>query len=403
MTNKKIFDKIEINENKSINSVYIKNNDGFLAISDSNISNGIDIIEDIVIIKNTNDINKIKKVNPNSYIGQKAYSKNKYFVENNNESKVSIINFTNTNLKLTKITNNLSVLKTKKLDKSDKSSKSDKSDNSDENNIELDLGQIILINKNLNTKELAKLYKIAIETKTKYFEYLKLPEHIKTDLNDNEFLILASVLSNNENNTSTSNNNNNTNNNNDENSNKSKNNNSNLKELKELNELEKLEKDLVATMIKSCNKSLKSMKISFGILDYITAEGITIDDLVEAGMELCVGIEVTKELKLKLKKQILKSLEDLNVIALLMTAIRVEEDFQNNRLREVDVGDDPAYLYTDEVLGIAIATQIAGTKAMFNFKRYDEAKPGIISKLGPMLDDIFAGLVAGAMSKIFEE
>lgn len=381
LTNKKIFDKIEINENKSINSVYIKNNDGFLAISDSNISNGIDIIEDIVIIKNTNDINKVKKVNHNSYIGQKAYSKNNYFVENNKESKVSIINFTNTNLKLTKITNNLSVLKTKKLGKSDKTDKSDKSDKADGNNIELDLGQIILINKNLNTKELAKLYKIAIETKTKYFEYLKIPEHIKTDLNDNEFLILASVLSN-------------------DNNNESKNTNSNLNELYEL---EKLEKDLVAKMLKSCNKSLKSMKISFGILDYITAEGIIIDDLVEAGMEICVGIEVTKELKLKLKRQILKSLEDLNVIALLMTAIRVEEDFQNNRLREVDVGDDPAYLYTDEVLGIAIATQIAGTKAMFNFKRYDEAKPGIISKLGPMLDDIFAGLVAGAMSKIFEE
>ncbi len=47
--------------------------------------------------------------------------------------------------------------------------------------------------------------------------------------------------------------------------------------------------------------------------------------------------------------------------------------------------------------------QIAGTKAIFNFKRYDEEKPGVIGKLGPVLDDVFAGLVADCMSKIFEE
>ena len=74
-----------------------------------------------------------------------------------------------------------------------------------------------------------------------------------------------------------------------------------------------------------------------------------------------------------------------------------------NRIREVAVDDDSAYLYTDEVLGMAISNQIAGTKATFNFKRYDEAKPGIIYGLPPMLDDIFAGLIAGCMSKIFEE
>ena len=120
-------------------------------------------------------------------------------------------------------------------------------------------------------------------------------------------------------------------------------------------------------------------------------------------LELVEGVEVTTELKEKLEKQILKSLEDINVIALLMAAIRTEEDLSKGRVREVDVSDDPAYLYTDEVLGLAISNQIAGTKATFNFKRYDEAKPGIIYGLGPMVDDIFAGLIAGCMSKIFEE
>ena len=164
-----------------------------------------------------------------------------------------------------------------------------------------------------------------------------------------------------------------------------------------------IEKELIRTIVKSCNNCLKRANISFGILDYILAEGVSIDALVDAGMELCVDVKDSKELRKKLKLQLLKSLEDLNVVALLMSAIRCEDDFQSNRLREVDINDDPAYLYTDEVLGIAIANQIAGTKATFNFKRYDEEKPGIIAKLGPMIDDIFAGLVAGCMSKIFED
>ena len=120
-------------------------------------------------------------------------------------------------------------------------------------------------------------------------------------------------------------------------------------------------------------------------------------------MELLEGAEVTSELKDKMKEQILKSLTDINVAALLVAAMRTEEDLAGNRIREIDVGDDPAYFYTDEVLGLAIANQIAGTKATFNFKRYDEAKPGILWGLPPMLDDIFAGLIAGCMSKIFEE
>jgi len=161
-------------------------------------------------------------------------------------------------------------------------------------------------------------------------------------------------------------------------------------------------------MVKKCVRdalvtAIRNSGYFRNILDFINSVGVEIDDLVEAGMDLCVGVEKTDDLYRKLKAQILKSLEDINVITLIMAGIRVEEDYEKHRLEEVDVDDDPAYLYTDEVLGMAIANQIAGTKAIFNFKRYDEEKPGIISELGPMLDDIFAGLVAGCMSKIFEE
>ena len=169
--------------------------------------------------------------------------------------------------------------------------------------------------------------------------------------------------------------------------------------------LEMFELRFMATqcIYEALNELLKNFRYPLDILGHIENVGVTIDDLIDAGMELVVGVNKTEELELKLKNQIIKSLEDLNVVALIMAGIRVEEDFSNHIIRGIDVDDDPAYLYSDEVLGMAVANQIAGTKAIFNFKRYDEEKPGILSTLGPMLDDVFAGLVAGCMSKIFEE
>ena len=60
------------------------------------------------------------------------------------------------------------------------------------------------------------------------------------------------------------------------------------------------------------------LNLTFGILDYLVAEGIQIGDLVEAGMELLAGVEVTEELNNKMEAQILKALSDINVIALLI-------------------------------------------------------------------------------------
>ncbi|MGB9979045.1 phosphatidylglycerophosphatase A [Methanobacterium sp.] len=150
-------------------------------------------------------------------------------------------------------------------------------------------------------------------------------------------------------------------------------------------------------------KSILNSGFKKEVLDYIEGAGIKIEDLVDAGMELCVGVEKSEDLYKKLHKQILKSLEDLNVVSFIIAGIRLEEDYAKHRVTGIDVDDDPAYLYSDEVFGMSVANQIAGTKAIFNFKRYDEEKPGIIGKLGPVLDDIFAGLIAGCMSKIFEE
>lgn len=167
------------------------------------------------------------------------------------------------------------------------------------------------------------------------------------------------------------------------------------------------DEELQILVMKCVREATKKSILNSGykkeVLDYIESVGITIEDLVDAGMELCVGVEKSEDLYKKLHNQILKSLEDLNVVSFIIAGIRLEEDYAKHRVTGINVDDDPAYLYSDEVFGMSVANQIAGTKAIFNFKRYDEEKPGIISTLGPVLDDIFAGLIAGCMSKIFEE
>ncbi len=240
---------------------------------------------------------------------------------------------------------------------------------------------ILIIDQPLSSENLLLCFKTALEAKNFVLENLGIPLNIRNKLNDDSSIIVACTAFSNNPDTNTA-------------QNVTANINDNIKELSN---------SINSFVTESCTEAIDQSGFSLGILDYIYEQGINIDDMVEAGMVLCVGVEVHQALKDKLKKQILKSLEDLNVIALLMAAFQVEETFQNHRVSEVNVDDDPAYLYTDEVLGIAISNQIAGTKATFNFKRYDEEKPGIISTLGPMVDDIIAGLIAGCMSKIFEE
>ncbi|MCD7781690.1 MAG: phosphatidylglycerophosphatase A [Methanosphaera sp.] len=154
---------------------------------------------------------------------------------------------------------------------------------------------------------------------------------------------------------------------------------------------------------KAITKSLDMLGYPRDIIKYMEDMGITLDAMEDAAMELVVGVdEPEEETRKKFRKTLLHALDDINVISYLVAALRLEEDYEHHRIRGVNVDDDPAYLYMDEIMGMAIANQIAGTKAIFNFKIYDQNKPGILGVLGPSADDIIGGLIAGCMSKIFE-
>jgi alpha-ribazole phosphatase CobZ len=143
------------------------------------------------------------------------------------------------------------------------------------------------------------------------------------------------------------------------------------------------------------------------ILKTLENFGITLEDLVDSGMELCICEEGEKEkIRRKLKETIIKELNNPNVSTLLIAAIKLEEEGKKGNL-PFNYDEDPNYIYADEVIGMAIANEIAGTKAIFNFRWYDAKKPGIVGILDEkgyiFLDDAIAGLIAGCMSKVFSE
>ncbi len=143
----------------------------------------------------------------------------------------------------------------------------------------------------------------------------------------------------------------------------------------------------------------KNMKFPMTILERLEERNIFLNDLVTAGMALYIG-EESKKIEKKLEKELVDLSEDINVSSLILAGMKLEEECAYGRIKGLLCEEDPAFLYADEILGMAIANEIAGTKGIFNFKRYDEKKPGIISEQGIFMDDVLAGFVAGAMSKL---
>jgi alpha-ribazole phosphatase CobZ len=141
----------------------------------------------------------------------------------------------------------------------------------------------------------------------------------------------------------------------------------------------------------------------FEIERRLQEKGISPDAIVAAAMELYVSHGMDEKAAVRdLHKKIEKYLKDPNVSSLLLGAILLEDELYHNRA-DSEIRDDPVFLLSDEIIGMAIAECIGGTYARFEFTRYDQKKPGILSELGPFLDDAIAGLIAGCTSRLYSE
>lgn len=353
-----------INIIKKDYGICISNPNHFLAFSDFTVSDGIDIVENVNIVNAKDDFDATAKraeafnQSQGSYIAQAADSFD-YF--ENSYGNLTIFTFLSNDVVVENFTDQLKVANSPKGFA----------------DARINLSHVVYIDKLLSPRDLLKIFKIITNIKAKVLANMALPFHIQNILNTDDFLVVLSNV--------------------DVSGESLDINNAEF----DVFDFEELKIQIEEAIEITLEDAFEKLDLTFGILDYLVAEGILIGDLVEAGLELVSDVEVTDELKSKMEAQILKSLTDINVIALLVAALRTEQDMAGNRIRELDMNNQD--LYSDDVLGLAVSNQIAGTKATLKFKEYDGAKPGIIYGLPPVLNDVFAGLIAGCVSKIFEE
>ncbi|MCL2288834.1 MAG: alpha-ribazole phosphatase CobZ [Candidatus Bathyarchaeota archaeon] len=142
------------------------------------------------------------------------------------------------------------------------------------------------------------------------------------------------------------------------------------------------------------------------MLNWLEQHGITMQDLIDAALEMYVphpGIETPQKAAEILEEEIVSALVDPNVATLITAAFHAQDDAEKGLIpgltMEYFMGRPG--LVADELIGIAIATYIAGAKGMFEYVRFDQAKPGILKKLGPLTNDPIGALIAGASSNMY--
>ena len=152
-----------------------------------------------------------------------------------------------------------------------------------------------------------------------------------------------------------------------------------------------------------------SLEIKFDnlpLLKYLEDHGVTLKDLLDTALEMHIphpGIETRKKATELFKAGFYEALTDVNVAVLEVALFRAEEDGQAGLIPLLPAKQFKGRpgLIVDELLGMTIANYIAGARGIFEFIRYDQAKPGILRKLGPIANDAISGLIAGVSSRVY--
>ncbi|MCW4019034.1 MAG: alpha-ribazole phosphatase CobZ [Candidatus Bathyarchaeota archaeon] len=142
------------------------------------------------------------------------------------------------------------------------------------------------------------------------------------------------------------------------------------------------------------------------LLKFLEEKGVTLQDLLDTALEFYVphpGVETKEKATQTLTEEILEALQDPNIATLIAAAYLTQQEAEAGRIpgltKEVFLGRPG--LVADELIGMAVAGYIAGARGLFEFTRFDQAKPGILKKLGPMTNDAIGGLIAGVSSNMY--
>ncbi len=152
---------------------------------------------------------------------------------------------------------------------------------------------------------------------------------------------------------------------------------------------------------------------SRSIFEILEEKGIRVSDLIEAALEVFVphpsvdgSLDSKEAVREALEEELKITLSDFNVCSLLLAGLRLDEDGSRGLIPNLSIKDyesDTVALVADEVLGMALANYLAGTRAIFQFNQFERLKPGIIGKLSPFLDDIISGLLAGCLTNLYNK
>ena len=146
---------------------------------------------------------------------------------------------------------------------------------------------------------------------------------------------------------------------------------------------------------------------TIGIMKVLEEADLPEDVLVSTAMELYVphpGVETQKIAESVFKRELKHALSDPNLCILLYAGMLLEKAGEKGELPGMNketFNKDLTFLIVDEVIGMSIAKYISGDKGIFEYVRFDKLKPGILSKLGPFMDDVIAGLIGGASANMY--
>ena len=139
----------------------------------------------------------------------------------------------------------------------------------------------------------------------------------------------------------------------------------------------------------------------------LKSRGITEEEIISAAMELYFphpGVETRERAEAVFRREMNLALSDPNLALLIYAALLLEVEGERRNLPNLkpsDYENDLTCLIADEVIGLSIAKYVGGYKGLFDYVRYDKAKPGILSRLGPFLDDALAGLIGGVSVNMY--
>jgi alpha-ribazole phosphatase CobZ len=149
-------------------------------------------------------------------------------------------------------------------------------------------------------------------------------------------------------------------------------------------------------------------EIKLPMLTYLEEKGVTLQDLLDTALEFYVphpGVETKEKATQTLTREFLDALTDPNIATLITAAYLAQEAAEAGKIpgltQEVFLGRPG--LVADELIGMAVAGYIAGARGLFEFTRFDQAKPGILKKLGPISNDAVGGLIAGVSSNMYTQ